>query len=332
MKHSNIAIFVPHAGCPYQCAFCDQRTITEQDSLPRAADVERICAQAMAEIPNCSETEIAFFGGSFTAIPHDYMTELLEAAQPFLGEGKCRGIRISTRPDCIDAEILTVLRQYGVTSIELGAQSMSDKVLAANDRGHTAEDVTKASRLIREFGFELGLQVMPGLYRSTEADERLTIEQVLAIKPDTLRIYPVVLLKGTRLAALYVAGAYELLPFEQIVGLTALYLMQCRDSGIRVIKCGLHASEFVERDRVGGFYHPAFREICEGHIYRTQMEQALAGKKPEVCTFAVHPGCVSKAVGHQKANTEYFRKQGISVRITSGEGVPIYECELIEIK
>lgn len=330
MKHSNIAIFVPHAGCPYRCAFCDQTTITEQTVLPHAADVKRICAQALEEIPDTSETEIAFFGGSFTAIPEDYRTELLEAAQTFIGEGKCRGIRISTRPDCIDEEILEQLRRYRVTAIELGAQSMSDKVLSANDRGHTAEDVRRASHLIREFGFAPGLQIMPGLYQSTAEDERHTMEQVFAIKPETLRIYPVVILKGTRLAELYETGEYIPVSFEAIVSLTAEYLSRCMKEGIRVIKCGLHASEFVERDMVGGFYHPAFREICEGRIYRGLMEQTFAEKKTEACTFAVHPGCVSKAVGHQKANTEYFRKQGISVRITSDECVPVYECKLIK--
>ena len=132
MKHKNIAIFVPHAGCPHACSFCNQKTITAQQTLPQPDDVVRICTQALAEIQDPSNAEIAFFGGSFTAIPQDYMTSLLKAAQPFLGAGRFAGIRISTRPDCISEAILRLLLQYGVTAIELGAQSMDDAVLRAS--------------------------------------------------------------------------------------------------------------------------------------------------------------------------------------------------------
>ena len=162
MSHSNISIFVPHVGCPHKCAFCDQRTITGKQDIPRASDVQRICRQAIEQIRDPQNTEIAFFGGSFTAVPRDYMLELLEAAKPFVGDKKFRGIRCSTRPDCIDEEILSLLKDYGVTAIELGAQSMSDKVLEANERGHTAADVKNAAELIKSFGIELGLQMMIG--------------------------------------------------------------------------------------------------------------------------------------------------------------------------
>ena len=199
MKHSNISIFVPHAGCPHQCSFCNQKTISGAQYAPTADDVHRICRQALNEVRDKKNCEIAFFGGSFTAINRGYMTSLLEAAKCYIGAEGFRGVRISTRPDFIDRDILELLRSYGVTSIELGAQSMKNHVLEANERGHTAEDVYNASALIREYGFELGLQMMVGLYRSSVYDERKTTDRIMKIHPDTVRIYPVVVLKGLSL-------------------------------------------------------------------------------------------------------------------------------------
>lgn len=329
MKHSNISIFVPHIGCPNKCSFCDQNTISGTAHAPDGGEVSKICQKALGEMNLPENAEIAFFGGSFTAIPRRYMTELLEAASRFVGDGKFKGIRISTRPDCIDAEILRLLRSYGVTSIELGAQSMCDNVLKLNDRGHSAQDVADACGLIREFGFELGLQMMIGLYGSSPEDEMETVRKIAALKPDTLRIYPVVILKGTRLGELLQSGEYVPFDFDKAVELAAAAMIMAEGSGIRVIKCGLHASEFVERDMLGGFYHPAFRELCEGLIYRYNIEFALksVGNTDEEIVFAVAPTCISKAMGHKKSNIEYFARQGIKIRFTADENVEKYQAE-----
>ncbi|EXM39367.1 radical SAM protein [Ruminococcus albus SY3] len=335
--HSNISIFVPHVGCPHKCAFCDQRTITGEQKLPHKEDVERACMQALGQVKDISDTEIAFFGGSFTAIPRDYMLELLSAAYKFVGDGKFKGIRLSTRPDYINREVLDILKKYGVTSIELGAQSMSDEVLEANERGHTAEDVRKASRLIREYGFELGLQMMVGLYKSGHRQEDETFNEIMAIHPDTVRIYPVVILKNTRLAELLASGEYKPLSFDEVLSLSTRALGAFTEAGIKVIKCGLHASEFVEKDMVGGFYHPAFRELCENRIYLMKMESALhdansQGTTPKDMrvTFAVGKGCISKAVGQKRANLQGFEKHGIKVKITEDKELGLYEVRLID--
>lgn len=329
MKHKNIAIFVPHAGCPHACSFCNQKTITAQQTLPQPDDVVRICTQALAEIQDPSNAEIAFFGGSFTAIPQDYMTSLLKAAQPFLGAGRFAGIRISTRPDCISEAILRLLLQYGVTSIELGAQSMCDAVLTANLRGHTAQDVRDACACIRSFGFGLGLQMMTGLYGSTPADDLSTVERIVEIHPDTVRMYPVVVLRGTRLGQLYEAGSYILPSMDEMIDVCADAMLRFREAGIAVIKCGLHASEFVERDRLAGYYHPAFRELCEGRIFRRKMA-ALPLSRTQTNRIAVHPACISRAVGQKRANILYFAQQGIDVKIIGDGTSEEYEIELRE--
>lgn len=326
------------------CSFCNQHTISGAEKSPTADEVFKICEKALNEVRSPENAEIAFFGGSFTAIPRDYMVSLLETAYKFVGDGKFYGIRVSTRPDCIDREVLDILKKYGVTAIELGAQSMNDEVLEANKRGHTAEDVYRASSLIKEYGFELGLQVMVGLYKSHFAEECQTMESVIEIHPDTVRIYPTVILKGTELADLYESGEYVPLKrkgkMKAVVSIVSMMLRCFEREHIEVIKCGLHASEFVERDMVGGFYHPAFREICESNIYREEMVKIICGELDTrrgfigMCdnkkdfTFAVNPSCISKAVGQKKSNVIYFKDRGINIKIVGDVNISKYRVEL----
>ena len=318
MKHSNISIFVPHIGCPHLCAFCDQRTISGEDKAPKPDDVRRICAAALDEIKHPENTEIAFFGGSFTAIRRDYMVALLEVANEFVGEGKFSGIRLSTRPDYIDDEVLSILKHYNVTAIELGAQSLDDEVLLANERGHSVQDVLAASELIKSYDIELGLQMMVGLYKSSYEKELATMRRIIDIHPTTVRIYPVVILGNTKLGGLYKSGEYKTMAFDEVVDLCADMLDEFDNAGIKVIKCGLHASEFVERDMVGGFYHPAFRELCEAISYRKAFEREIAnsGITSGHAEFAVPQKALSKALGQKKSNKEYFKNRGIELIIT----------------
>ena len=316
MPHSNISIFVPHAGCPHKCSFCDQHSISGTAFRPDGEYVRRVCGEALERIKQPEETEIAFFGGSFTAVGRDYMTELLTAAAEFIGEGMISGIRISTRPDHIDQEILSLLKEYGVTAIELGAQSLDDRVLELNERGHSAADVVNASRLIKENGFELGLQMMIGLYGSTVSAEYATAGKIAEIRPDTVRIYPVVILKNTRLGQLFQSGEYRTFEFGKAVEMTADFIQSFEQEGIRVIKVGLHASELVERDMLGGFYHPAFRELCESVIYRKLIESEL--DKYDSVTYAeflVPEKNLSKALGQKKSNISLFKARNITLRL-----------------
>lgn len=334
-KHKNISIFIPHLGCPNDCSFCNQRTISGQENAPSAEDVAGILERAVKEIPepDKADTEIAFFGGSFTAIDRCYMLSLLETAHKYLGVGGFYGIRISTRPDCIDDEILLVLKRYGVTAIELGAQSMNDAVLKKNNRGHTAYDVMAASNLIKRHGFSLGLQMMIGLYGDDEQGAYHTAEKIVLLRPDTVRIYPTVVLRGTRLAQLMTSGEYGIMPVENAVKICADLLLLFKRNNIAVIRLGLHASSEVEGEMIGGIYHPAFGELCEGELYfKLALEKlsdlgVISARQTDVTIF-VSERCISKMIGQKRVNIERFKSIGVNVTVKGLCTLGEYEIEI----
>lgn len=319
VKHSNLAIFVPHIGCPNQCSFCNQNSISGAVSAPTGADVHTLCRETLAVMgERAKHTEVAFFGGSFTAIEQDYMTALLEAASCYVGEGKFAGIRISTRPDAIDEAVLATLKRYGVTAIELGAQSMNDAVLAANLRGHSAADVRRAAQQIKAGVFSLGLQMMVGLYGSTAETDRETAKALGALKPDTMRIYPTVIIKNTLLEQLYQRGEYSPMTLADGVSLCAELLTFFEEQHIKVIRMGLHASDTLEQDYVGGLYHPAFRELCENQIMLgkilAQIEQQNI-VSPAGLLIEVNPSDVSKVMGQNRCNAKHLYSLGYDIKL-----------------
>ncbi len=333
MSHSNISIFVPHKGCPNDCSFCNQRAISGQAVPATAEDVAIAVNTAIEYNVNPKNTEIAFFGGSFTAIEREYMCSLLTAAKCFLDTHNFAGIRVSTRPDCIDNEVLEILKSYGVTAIELGAQSMDDEVLFANRRGHTAEDVRKASKLIKNYGFQLGLQMMTGLYKSDFSKDLHTAKEIIKLKPDTVRIYPTVVLKNTYLGHLQEIGEYKAPTADESAPFCASLLQLFRENNIKVIKLGLHSSETVESDMVGGAYHPAFRELCEGEIYLQKILKSLSEKdKSNAYEIYVNKKALSKAKGQQKRNEKALKNQGFHCIIKGNENLEDFEVKVVEIK
>lgn len=316
MKHINVALFVPHEGCPHMCSFCNQKTISGSAKKLTKEDIDEAVRIATDREYDKSNSEIAFFGGSFTAIDSEYMTYLLESAYPYVKKGLFKGIRCSTRPDAIDAEILNILKKYGVTAIELGAQSMSDKVLLMNDRGHTAEDIVRASELIRANGFELGLQMMTGLYGDTDESAIETAEKIISLKPDTVRIYPTVVLGNTRLASLYEKGEYTPQTVDEAVNLCSKLLDMFNEASIKVIRLGLHSGGNVEDGFVAGAYHPAFRELCESRLYLEKCcklinDNDITGN----ITIYVCPSEISKMTGQKRSNIESLAQMGISAQV-----------------
>ena len=255
------------------------------------------------------------------------MTSLLEAAQPYIGRFK--GIRISTRPDAIDADILDVLLRYHVSAIELGAQSMSDDVLLANGRGHTADDVRRASRLIKDYGFELGLQMMTGLYKSSDELDVYTAEEFVKLRPSTVRIYPTIVMKNTRLGELYLAGEYEPQTLDQAVALCARLMTMFADNGIKVIRVGLHDTPTLRSDMLSGPYHPAFRELCESGIMLSRLTYQLSGKPKGVYRAAVNPRSRSKLSGNHRSNLTKLSQMGYTLQITEDSGLDPLEVVLV---
>lgn len=311
MSHANISVFIPHMGCPNACSFCNQRTISSTAHAPSPDEAEDIIRGAYEYMSpeKRRNTEIAFFGGSFTAIDREYMISLLEVADRYITceNGFC-GIRISTRPDCIDEEILMLLKKYHVTAIELGAQSMNDRVLEMNMRGHTSDDVRRSAAMIKSYGFELGLQMMVGLYGSSPADELYTMNEIVRCYPATARIYPVAVLEGTKLAELYKEGKYVLYPFDECVKLCAEIYSTFVKNNIRVIRMGLHAEDGVEQNAVAGFYHPAFGEIVRTEIIRKIIEENLT-EGENLCEAP--PRLTSSLSGYKRSNRIYFADRNV---------------------
>ena len=322
MKKGNISIFVPHQGCPCACSFCNQKTITGKTFLPDAEYVDKTVKTALSK--KGYDYEIAFFGGSFTAIDRDYMLELLSAAYPYVKSGEVSGIRISTRPDCITEEILDLLKKYGVTSIELGAQSMDDEVLEANRRGHTAQDVLNASEMIKNAGFELGLQMMTGLYKDTAEKSLETAKKIIEIKPQTVRIYPTVVLKNTYLAELYLSDEYKPLNVDDSVGLCAVLVPMFEKAGIRVIRIGLHSGSDIKENMLAGGFHDSFGELVKSRM----MVNKILELPPADYQVFVNPRSISKLKGNGKRNIYLLMERGYNIKIITDNGLDVDELRI----
>lgn len=311
------------------CSFCNQNKITGQAYQPTPLDVEQTLDKAASDLgEHTKNAEIAFFGGSFTAIDRTYMLSLLDAAKKF--RDKFCGIRISTRPDYIDKEILDILKSYGVTSIELGAQSMLDDVLLANDRGHSAESVFKSSQLIKSYGISLGLQMMTGLYKSDIQKDLYTAETFVKINPDTVRIYPTVIMKDTKLAELYLNGEYIPYSLQKSVNLCSRLIELFEKNNIKIIRLGLHYSDSLVNNSYGDNYHPAFKELCENKLFYDKfIEKANEFSNPnEIKEVIVNSKSLSKFLGQRKSNVKKLNELGYNFSVCFDDSLQKYELYL----
>lgn len=317
-KHKNIPIFIPHEGCPNCCVFCSQRKITGvKDTATALSDELKRCKaiidEATKTIANASSTEIAFFGGSFTAIDETRMTELLKLGYEYIENGKVSGIRLSTRPDFIDEHKLNILKRYGVKAIELGVQSMSDSVLLACKRGHTADDSRKSGRLIVKHGFEYVGQMMIGLPESTLESELLTAKEIIESGAKFSRIYPTITIEGTELYQMYLDGSYVPLTLDEAVERSSRVLELFLENGVKVLRIGLQSSEEMEKNP---FYHSAFGELAWGELYYRKMRKLLKEAKSDSVLFTVESSQVSKAVGQKRKNIlKLERESGKRIKI-----------------
>lgn len=307
-----IPFFIPHSGCPHLCVFCNQRNITGvHSSLEVSSIPARINEYSKTNNTN-DAVQVAFYGGSFTALPLETQKSYLEAVQPFIRSGHVRSLRLSTRPDCINNEILELLAKYGVETVELGAQSMHDTVLAHSGRGHTALDTADAVTQLRQAGFRVGLQLMPGLPGDSEKTWIETVERSISLGPDFVRIYPALVIKDTPLERMYRAGRYIPLTLEEAVLLCKRALLLFGSSGIDVIRIGLQPSEELQKPETvtAGPYHPAFRQLVESSILYDGMRAVLSARNNAVDpTFLIHPDDISNAIGQKRSNIETLKKE-----------------------
>ena len=315
-KEYIIPIFVPHLGCPNACVFCNQTKITGKQKQVTAKDVEETIEEYLKSFKDKeNKVEVAFFGGSFTAIEEEKQNELLEAAYKYIKSGQVDSIRISTRPDYINKQILKRLKKYKVKTIELGVQSSNNYVLAKAKRGHTFEDVKKASKLIRFYGFTLGHQMMVGLPESTALDEINTARDLIKLKPKIVRIYPVLVIKKTELEEQYKNGEYEPLSITQAVERCKEIADLFNKNKITIIRIGLQNTEEItdpsneNSEVVAGPYHPAFRQLVEGRMWYDAIVSEIkkCNTKVKIVEIKANPEDINNIIGHKKENIEKLK-------------------------
>ena len=331
-KHGNVSIFIPNAGCIHKCVFCNQQQITNKIRPPSLREVDE-------KLHNCAQKgdfdrhdmEIAFFGGSFTAIDRSYMLSLLQIAASYVENGPFTGIRFSTRPDSLDESILDAIRPFPVSAIEIGAQSMDDHVLKCAGRGHTVEDIVNSANLIKKEGYELVLQMMVGLPGDTEQGAVVTAQKILKLHPHGVRIYPVVVLKGTELELFVKNGSYTPLTVKDAVDISGELLWMFLQNSVKVLRIGLHSD--ISADKiVGGAFHPALRELCESKVYYNLAKKALLGVTAKKMSILVNTREFSKMVGQRRENIKKLSEEiGMVIDVKGSDKLEKYCLEIVKM-
>ena len=309
-KEYIIPIFVPHLGCPNDCSFCNQKSISGEQKMITSEDIKNTIDNFLENIKEDAYKEVAFFGGSFTGIEVEKQEEFLKTAYQYIKDKKINSIRVSTRPDYINKTELKLLKKYKVKTIELGVQSSNDYILKKIGRGHTFEDVKKASKMIRLHRFKLGHQMMVGLPDSTRIDDINTAKALIKLKPKMVRIYPVLVVKGTQLEKDYESGLYEPLSVVQAVETCKELVAMFNKKKIEVIRIGLQTTEEISNpendgsDVVAGPYHPAFRQLVESGLWYDSIVSKIKKLNVKVKEVQVtaNPADTNNIIGHKKEN------------------------------
>lgn len=307
-----IPIFIPHAGCPHQCVFCNQKTISGQKTAAVDGAKEQI-NKWLEWVKPSVENEAAFYGGSFTGLDLALQKELLALTDELLDRKVIGSVRLSTRPDYIDEERLELLRAHGVKLVELGVQSLDDSVLKAAERGHSAEQVVEAVSLLKSYGFKVGVQLMVGMPGQDFASVKATVEQVLALQPSIARIYPLLVIKGTPLAKSYVAGEFEPLTLEEAVRQAAYVYQHLSEVGVKIIRVGLQPDDELcaEGNIIAGPFHPAMGELVQSYLLREQLTPQIleAAELDGEAVLVLCPNKLeSKVRGLRNGNITYWKE------------------------
>ncbi len=315
MKSFLVPIFIPTAGCPTRCVFCEQPRITARPrGIPKPEEVKGILLQAInsKKYRGAENAQVAFYGGTFTRLPLTTMLELLEVVRPFLLNGYFQSVRVSTRPDSLDKERLEVMKHYGVSTVELGAQSLDNRVLKASNRGHSAEDTINAVAELREHGFSVGLQLMPGLPGETDDSFRHTVEQTMALRPDFVRIYPTVVIKGTKLEKMFKSGQYVPLGLERAVSTCADAVERFEMEGIPVVRIGLMSSPTLRKagQVVAGPWHEAFGDLVRARILWNRLAPMLPDPgRAQRLKLIINPRDAGLFFGHGRKGIKWLEER-----------------------
>ncbi len=318
-----IPVFIPHSGCPHQCAFCNQSIITNQKSnLPNRAEINDIIAQYLKYKGGRKKVELAFFGGNFLGLPDKTVCKLLDIVNPWIIEKKINGIRFSTRPDTINPQILDLIKAYKISAIELGVQSMNDEVLLKSKRGHSSKDIIKAIELLKKKSFKIGVQVMTGLPFDKDDSLIKSTKQVAQLAPDFARIYPLLVLKGSLMALWYKKNLYKPLSLEKSVILVKQMYQIFKAANIDVIRMGLQSSEMMNDASmvIAGPWHPAFGHLVFSSIFYDivckKIDQSIDLIEPEQellkskkLILKIHPNSESQLRGDKNFNLKKLRQR-----------------------
>jgi histone acetyltransferase (RNA polymerase elongator complex component) len=328
-KHYTIPVFIPELACPNRCVFCNQQKISGQILIPSEDEISKQIEDYLTGFPLGAHIEIGFFGGSFTGVPKEEQEQFLRIAQPYLNDGRIHGIRVSTRPDYISPDRLDLLKAYGVTTIELGAQSLDEAVLLTSKRGHTIADVEKASDLIRANGFSLGLQMMTGLPGDTLEKTLMTAHRIVEMGADNTRIYPALVIKNTELEDLYLSGQYQPLSIEEAVDRVKQLIPIFEAADITILRIGLHPSEGLLNgdDLVAGPFHPSFRELAESALWKDLFHPLTLLPPAELLEITVPLGQRNMAIGYHAANRKDLEQIHKKVRFNEDGVLQKYQFE-----
>lgn len=327
MKHYNIPIFINHVGCPNSCVFCSQQKINGVETDITPDEVKKTVEEYLGYLPKDSDIEVAFFGGTFTGISFELQKKYLEAVKPYIDSGAINGIRLSTRPDSIDDRILTQLKEYGVTAIELGVQSLDQEVLDLTERNYPVVAVKNAVEKIKKYGIAVGIQLMVGLPGSGAEKDYESAKRALAMEPDMVRIYPSLVLSGTKMETMFREGKYFPLTLESAVEITkkiyALFIV----NKVNVIRVGLQPSDDLREEGVivAGPFHAAFRELVESSLYYDFLKEIL--EKEKKLEIRCNEKNVSKIIGNKGINRE---KLGNSINVKIDQSVELDEVYVNE--
>lgn len=331
MRHYNIPVFIPERACPFQCIYCNQQKITGSMGEAEEESIIEEIETHLATIPqDGSEVQIAFFGGTFTGMSHQEQENYLSLIQPYIETKQVGGIRISTHPDYIDQENLDLLKAYHVTHIELGAQSLVDKVLKQSHRGHTYAAVEKASGLIKENGFVLGLQMMLGLPGDTADYAEVTARKIIALGAQETRIYPTLVIKGTSLEVMLRKGIYQVMTTEEAVRQSAQLYTLFKENNVKVLRVGLYPSEdLLVNEVVGGPDMRHFKEKVMTHLWADQLAQlSFDSAQKSSLEILVAPDQLNFAIGFQGVNRKRLLQEFKKVKFKGESNLSDFQFDV----